>query len=1027
MYEPSSGGEMANSEITLNDHIAGALRGINSHWRNSDHVTSENTHAFTKKSLRPDIVILDYPGIAAIVIETEFDPANGVESDARARLGQLALRSGSIVHTAFAVKIPDRFKKTSASLLPQELSKAHDFRYCVLFGSSPELFQRWPKSGFLAGSIEDLFITLQGVATPQSAIDKGADTLAEGASQIAAIIHAMSSSHAGVIKRLSTALKQEGNLQTFRMAATILINAFVFQETLAGRSGGLEDVKRLSDLVDDNDTINKDIVIQEWAKILEINYWPIFGIARRILSAFPTNIGEPMLRAMHSTASTLLALGLGRSSDISGVIFQRLISDRRFLATFYTSPASAALLAGLAVHRDSSPIGKPWDDPEVTEVRVADFACGTGSLLCAVYDQVRRYSEIHGVAAVSRHKRAIEHCFVGCDVLPSSTHITASMLSSAFPEERYAHTSILTLPFGRQADKSVALGSIELLLTQGALSIIPTGAVGVGPTADTEADPWVALGGATVADAGFDLVIMNPPFTRLTGGGGKRVDVPRPMFAAFGTPEEEQKLMSARTKSITRNTCAHGNAGEASIFVQIAHNKTQIGGHIALVLPLTFLSGSAWEKSRELIRKNYTDVVVVTIASSRSGQFAFSADTGVGECLLIARKTGTPSQRLNSVSLTTRPTTPFEATEIARQIRNAIESQSVAKLEQGPLGGTQLTLGDDHIGEILEGPLVANDRWSLLRIADHSIAQTTYQLLAQHKLWFPGMAQSQAKDIDLCPLDELGEIGPYHLDISSGQLSGRAPRGPFAIRKLTPGRVPTYPVLASHDAERERNIQIDVDSEGIPRIGKDKDQAKILEERRDNIWNTRSRFHVNTDFRFNSQSLAFCLTKEPSIGGRAWPTFKMNKQGYERIASLWGNSTFGLLTYWWLANKAQDGRGSITTTQIPKLVVLDPRKLSDNQYKQAKQFLKKLSSMVLRQAHFLDVDSTRAQIDEFILRDLLGYGEQFSQIEPFLILLRKKLAAEPSFHGGRFHIEGTPEDEDDEPDEETDEEELVEA
>jgi len=48
----------------------------------------------------------------------------------------------------------------------------------------------------------------------------------------------------------------------------------------------------------------------------------------------PANIAADILKKMHSTASVLLTLNLGKSSDLSGVIFQRLISDRRFLATF---------------------------------------------------------------------------------------------------------------------------------------------------------------------------------------------------------------------------------------------------------------------------------------------------------------------------------------------------------------------------------------------------------------------------------------------------------------------------------------------------------------------------------------------------------------------------------------------------------------------------------------------------------------------------------------------------------------------
>jgi hypothetical protein len=108
--------------------------------------------------------------------------------------------------------------------------------------------------------------------------------------------------------------------------------------------------------------------------------------------------------------------------------------------------------------------------------------------------------------------------------------------------------------------------------------------------------------------------------------------------------------------------------------------------YIALVLPITFLSGVAWTGCRELIRKNYSEVTIVTIASSASGSFAFSADTDTGECLVVAHKTETPAKRINSVSLTSKPGAPYEGTEIARLIRETIEGDRVATLEGGPLG-----------------------------------------------------------------------------------------------------------------------------------------------------------------------------------------------------------------------------------------------------------------------------------------------------------------------------------------------------
>jgi len=362
------------------------------------------------------------------------------------------------------------------------------------------------------------------------------------------------------------------------------------------------------------------------------------------------------------------------------------------------------------------------------------------------------------------------------------------------------------------------LGAIELLSTQGALSIIETGAKRVAAAGETQADPWEVLGGGGVEDKSFDLVVMNPPFTRVTGGGGKTSEVPLPMFAAFGTVAEEQKLMSDRTRKLTKGTVYHGNAGEASIFVQLSHNKTKMGGYMALVLPITFLSGIAWAACRELIRKNYGEVVVVTIASSSSGSFAFSADTDTGECLVVAKKGGGPAKRVSSVSLTAKPSAPFEGTEIARLIREGISSGAFAVLEDGPLGGTPLELGNIRIGEMISGPIVPNEQWPLFRIADHCVAQVAYQLVSKGTLWLPGTSKAEAQPIAMCRFEELGDVGPYHLDIDGSAVSGGAPRGPFKIQSVKTGHVATFPVLNSHEAEHERKLEVAYDS-GSSRFG----------------------------------------------------------------------------------------------------------------------------------------------------------------------------------------------------------------
>ena len=56
-----------------------------------------------------------------------------------------------------------------------------------------------------------------------------------------------------------------------------------------------------------------------------------------------------IIRILRETAEQVTASGANVAHDLTGRIFQRLIADRKYLATFYTLPSSATLLARLAV------------------------------------------------------------------------------------------------------------------------------------------------------------------------------------------------------------------------------------------------------------------------------------------------------------------------------------------------------------------------------------------------------------------------------------------------------------------------------------------------------------------------------------------------------------------------------------------------------------------------------------------------------------------------------------------------------
>ena len=134
-------------------------------------------------------------------------------------------------------------------------------------------------------------------------------------------------------------------------------------------------------------------MLAAWTAILKINYWPIFAIAKDILQHLDSADAARILRRLRNTAQSVNATGVENAHDLTGRIFQRLIADRKYLATFYTLPASAALLARLAVAKLE---GVDWSSADaIGELRIGDFACGTGALLSAVYEQI-----------AARHERA---------------------------------------------------------------------------------------------------------------------------------------------------------------------------------------------------------------------------------------------------------------------------------------------------------------------------------------------------------------------------------------------------------------------------------------------------------------------------------------------------------------------------------------------------------------------------------------------------------------------------------------------
>ena len=930
-------------------------------------VLYENTKQIVNQpGLHPDILITA-PGRSPVVVEAEYMPAYTVEGEAKDRLELEVAGTARKIDAAIALRYPAYIKNTydlSPAISGAQLS------YCVFHSDGT----RFPESGWLEGSVEDLSDLIRLVSVPQRAVDEAADALQKGIDRAANILNQLAKSKPDVVASIAGLLGMSEVIQTYRMAGAIVANAMVFHERMVGMHG----VKPLSQLCSPHARNPKGSILEAWTDVLKINYWPIFAIARDIVEQLPFAEASQVLRNLQYTVGQVAATGADQAHDLTGRIFQRLIADRKYLATFYTLPASAALLARLAVAK----MDIEWSDPEaIADLRIGDFACGTGALLSAVYEQIAARHERAGGKPEALHTIMMEEVLYGCDVMPSAIHITGSTLSGAQPNVGFGNTRLYTLAYGRQEDGSVRIGSLELLQSSSAMTLFNTSdpAMRTGSIGEETAVQVIA----DIPDETFDLVIMNPPFTRNVTREGETSDAVAAAFAAFEATDADQKDMTKRMAVLKRNTCYHGNAGIASAFAALADKKLKPGGLLALVLPLSVASGLAWRGFRQMLVSGYSDLAVLSIAANGK-DMSFSSDTGMAECLVIAHKTSVgavrepPAPRAHFTSLRRRPQGFAEASTVAKSI---VDSDSVRGIDDGPYGGTSLMVGDETAGEMLSSPLGdGGSNWGSVRLLDYSVAQCAYAL-SQSRLSLPG--SPAAFGIQTALLGDVSELGTYHLDII-----GRPPRGPFD--KTTPSPTATYPSLWNHNAKNETRIVCAPDSQLRVRQG--------MEEKAGTVWATASRAHLNLDFTFGSQPLAIAFTERESIGGRVWPNVTFDDTRFDCAFAIWGNCTLGLLSYWWHSSRQQSSKAGITIRSAESLPVLDFRTLTEDQLTTAESIFDEFRDKELMPAYLADADPNRALLDRRVICDLLGFDEDTYHA---VRRLSAKWCAEPSVHGAK--------------------------
>lgn len=608
-------------EKAVNGQLAECLKKVSPRWASSKFLVEESSVLEESAAYRPDILIISKEA-PPISIETSFDPKDA-DSDAKARIGKHYLYWKMEIKTSIAVQLDKKYKEG------KKIKNGDKFMYALHQKTPDNTLRRFPTQGYIEGTVHDLAVLAASTTTPKEDIEKIATAVCHN---VKAAAHFLDGSIPETeLENISTTLYKRSSLAGLHTTALLWLNAFLVQRSLCDNQK--HDIPLTTH-------IPRDCVVA-WKKINEKNWRAIFDPAIRILTrmrqlnpAATKNALELLKNAVEDIEISML----GHDVHIGAELFPKLISeDRKKSAAFYTQPSSAEFLAALTIKKD---MVENWNDCELFEkFKVADIACGTGTLLRFSLRQIRLYSEQDGGGEKTYkilHKSAMETGLYGTDISPIAAHLTSSSLAM-MANNPYGRTHIGWVGVG--SDNRT--GSIEYM---GDSTVQDLFSEGFGTSTGNESND-INLP-VTIRDGSMSVIIMNPPYSRTRKGQGT--------FDLVWLSEKERRLCQARWGELIKNEPCKKTAGMAATYLCIAKNKIKAGGRIGFVLPRTAALSDSWLETRDMIETEFEDITVVGVAAGLAlGKNALSADTYMEEMFLTATKKQKPDGKSSNVRCVT--------------------------------------------------------------------------------------------------------------------------------------------------------------------------------------------------------------------------------------------------------------------------------------------------------------------------------------------------------------------------------------
>jgi len=412
--------------------------------------------------------------------------------------------------------------------------------------------------------------------------------------------------------------------QAIDLLSYIIVNQILFYFLYSKKTEKVEEIRKIHAIYELNNYFNQ---------IKKIDFEPIFDID--VISKIP--VTKDIIEQINNIITVLSPLGIEEmKQDLYGKLIGKCLPEetREVLASYYTKPNSAKLLANLTIKR--------WDE------KVWDLSCGSGTLLVESYNRKLQIHPNNDILTPDEkkdiHQDFIEEQLTGTDIMPFARHLTglnlsAQNLSTETKFVRVSNRNSLEL-FNLPVEVNTAYGDISNFVEH--ISRKQKTMYDFESVEDKNVKKEYPAKAFKIDKV--DSIVINPPFTRIQ-------DIP-------------EKLRGEFLKSPVYNICGR-SVGLWGHFLALSDKNLKNGGRIGAIIPINFLRGDDSKKIREYYLKNYSFEYIIKPKRDTS----FSEDSDFTDIIIIAKKIPPESNHELKIVLLHKPIDTYTGTDIGSIVR----------------------------------------------------------------------------------------------------------------------------------------------------------------------------------------------------------------------------------------------------------------------------------------------------------------------------------------------------------------------